>query len=106
ALALQRLSGLPWVADFRDPMKEIDPDTGEEFPEDRATRILNGWIERPTLTHCSRAVFTTPGTLKMYASRFRNIPPARWAVIPNGYDEEDFVAAERALRFHSPAGGP
>lgn len=99
ALTLQRLSGVPWVADFRDPMKEVDPNTGEEFPEDPTTRKVNGWIEKPTLKHCSRAVFTTPGTLKMYSSRFPGIPQDRWAVIPNGYDEEDFVIAEQSQRF-------
>ena len=31
ALTLHRLSGLPWVADFRDPMTERDPATGEVF---------------------------------------------------------------------------
>jgi glycosyltransferase involved in cell wall biosynthesis len=96
-LTLQRYSGLPWVADFRDPMKEVDPVTGEEFPEDPATRKVNGWIERPTLKHCTRAVFTTPGALKMYSTRFSEIPATRWAVIPNGYDEEDFMAAEKEL---------
>jgi glycosyltransferase involved in cell wall biosynthesis len=107
ALTLKRLSRLPWVADFRDPMKEVDPNTGEEFPEDPAIRKVNGWIEKPTLKHCSRAVFTTPGTLKMYTSRFADVPPTRWAVIPNGYDEEDFVLAERSARRLRPqTGGP
>jgi glycosyltransferase involved in cell wall biosynthesis len=104
-LTLQRLSGLPWVADFRDPMKEVDPRTGEEFPEDPSTRRVHGWIERPTLKHCRRAVFTTPGTLEMYDRRFKEIPDTRWAIIPNGYDEEDFTAAERAA-IQPRAGGP
>jgi hypothetical protein len=106
ALTLQRLSGLPWVADFRDPMKEVDPNTGEEFPEDPTIRRVNGWIERPTLKHCSRAVFTTPGALKMYKSRFPCVPTSRWAVIPNGYDEADFITAEQAVRFRPRSGGP
>jgi hypothetical protein len=105
-LSLQRLSGLPWIADFRDPMKEIDPNTGEEFPEDPSTRKVNGWIEKPTLKYCSRAVFTTPGTLKMYASRFPDISPERWAIIHNGYDEEDFVAAEEGAHFRPQSTGP
>src|SRR5262249_49329400 len=103
ALTLKRWSGLPWVADFRDPMKELDPNTNEEFPQDPTVRRVNGWIERPTLEHCSRAVFTTRGTLNMYTCRFRNIPPERWSVIPNGYDEEDFITAERTLRLDAEA---
>src|SRR5215813_9488403 len=31
-LALHRLTGLPWVADFRDPMTEIDVETNRRFP--------------------------------------------------------------------------
>ena len=105
-LSLHRSSGIPWVADFRDPMTEIDPQTGEEFPEDPTIRRFNGFIERPTLEHCSRAVFTTPGTLAMYKNRFPNVAESRWAVIANGYDEEDFAAAERHIRPRSPKSGP
>jgi glycosyltransferase involved in cell wall biosynthesis len=105
-MTLQRLSGLPWVADFRDPMTEVDPNTGEEFPEDPLIRRVNGWIENPTLRHCSRAVFTTPGTLKMYGNRFPGIPPTRWSVIPNGYDEDDFIAAEATTRLGLQRTGP
>ena len=105
-LTLQRMSGLPWVADFRDPMKEVDPNTGEEFPEDPAIRKVNGWIEKPAVEHCRKAVFTTPGALKMYASRFPGIPQTRWTVIPNGYDEEDFTAVESSVRFDAQHNGP
>jgi glycosyltransferase involved in cell wall biosynthesis len=97
-LSLHRSSGIPWVADFRDPMTEIDPRTGQEFPEDPLVRRSNGRIERPTIKYCSKAVFTTPGALSMYERRFPEVPKSRWAVIPNGYDEEDFVAAERIVR--------
>ena len=46
-MTLHRLSGIPWVADFRDPMTEVDPQTGQEFPEDPAIRrvVGNGWKE-------------------------------------------------------------
>lgn len=94
ALSLHRLSGLPWVADFRDPMTERDPVTGEEFPTDPTVRKVSGWIERPAISRCARAVFTTSGTADMYARRFPDIDPSRWAVIPNGYDEESFRLAD------------
>jgi glycosyltransferase involved in cell wall biosynthesis len=89
-LSLQRLSGTPWVADFRDPMTETDPLTGEEFPSDPAVRRANGRIERLAIARCAKAVFTTTGTAEMYAGRFSHVAADRWAVIPNGYDEESF----------------
>jgi glycosyltransferase involved in cell wall biosynthesis len=105
ALSLHRLTGTPWVADFRDPMTEVDPQTGEQFPTDPSIRKANSWIEGPTVRHCTRAVFTTPGTQSMYATHFPEVPHERWTVIPNGYDEEDFTDAERSIKPR-PAGGP
>lgn len=96
-LSLHRLTGLPWVADFRDPMTDTDPLTGVEFPLDPSVRRVNGWIERLVVRHCDRAVVTTPGTLRLYADRYSELPPSRWRLIENGYDEEDFVAVERTL---------
>jgi len=105
-LALHRLSGLPWVADFRDPMVEKDPVTGEEFPRDPLVRKVSSWIEERTVKLCNRAVFTTPGTLSMYANRFPEIPDSQWALIANGYDEEDFAAAERQNHARPATGKP
>lgn len=106
ALTLHRLTGIPWVADFRDPMTDTDPQTGQEYPLDPRIRQANRWIEVPTIKHCARAVVTTQGTLSMYVDRFRAIPEKRWTVIPNGYDEEDFAAAEREVLPRTSKGNP
>ncbi len=100
-LTLHCLSRIPWVADFRDPMKDTDPSTGVEYPLDPAVRRVNGWIERLAVKNCSQAVFTTPGAVRMYADRYPEIPQSRWALIENGYDEEDFLEAERAISNRS-----
>jgi len=91
-LTLQRLTGLPWIADFRDSMTE------EAYPGDPMTRQVFRWIERRTVKHCRRAVFTTPGTAEMYARRYPLVPRSRWSIIANGYDEEDFVEVEQLMR--------
>lgn len=94
ALTLHRLTGVPWVTDFRDPMVERDPITGEEYPYDPTIRRVNAWIESAAVRRCVRAVFTTPGTARMYSDRYPDLPAERWQVIENGFDEESFVAAE------------
>ncbi len=94
ALILHRLTGIPWVADFRDPMNEIDPVTGERWPKNANIWWARDWIERQTVRSCTRAVFVTPGALRIYAERYPDVPSTRWTVIPNGYSEEGFVAAE------------
>lgn len=93
-LTLARLSGLPWVADFRDSMTEPD------YPRDPLTRRTYLWIERRTVARCARAVFTTPGAVRMYRQRYPTVPAERWHLIENGYDEENFSNAER--QAHAP----
>jgi hypothetical protein len=88
---LHRLTGIFWIADFRDSMTE------EDYPPDYTTRRIYRWIEHQTVKRCTRAVFTTPGTLRMYAERYPEIPQNRWAIIANGYDEENFIEAEKMI---------
>ncbi len=90
-LTLQRLSGLPWVADCRDSMTEPG------YPPDPLTWRTNRRLERHVVRNCARAVFTTSGTLQMYAERYPELPASRWTIIENGYDEENFKGAEAGL---------
>jgi glycosyltransferase involved in cell wall biosynthesis len=106
ALTLRRMTGVPWIADFRDPMTDIDPISGVHFPLDPSIRRVRTWIENPTIEHCTKAVFTTPGALAMYDERFPEIPDSRWSVIPNGYDEEDFADAELSVSRQKANRGP
>lgn len=82
--ALHKHSGLPWVADFRDPMAQdgypADPFVWQSFKkiEERATRGA---------TLCT---FTTPGTARLYSGRYPQ-EANRFKVIENGYDEETFA---------------
>jgi len=85
-LSLHRLTGIPWVADFRDPM--VQPD----YPADPSTYRAFERVENKTVEYCTRAVFTTPGTLKDYQTRFSHIPSSRFHLIENGYDEFSFAS--------------
>jgi hypothetical protein len=82
---LARLSGLPWVADFRDPMAQ------DGYPPDAATWRSFERIERHTTMLARFSVFTTPGAVQLYQARY----PAqsdRMRLIENGYDESAFGA--------------
>lgn len=92
ALALHRLTGLPWVADFRDSMTE------DGYPRDRITRRAYRWIERGTIARAAEVVFTTESTRRMYFERYPDRAPERSLVIPNGYDDEDFRHLRPASR--------
>lgn len=82
--ALQRRSGLPWVADFRDPMAQ------EGYPKDPLVWRSFKAIEEQTVGRAALSTFTTPGAAEEYRNRY---PQARQriAVLENGYDEESFA---------------
>jgi len=85
---LHRVSGLPWIADFRDPMAQ------EGYPEDPRMWRSFRKIEERALRRASFSVFATPGAAKMYRDRYPDVPGARIVVIENGYDEESFSRLE------------
>lgn len=96
-----RATGLPWIADCRDSM--TDPDS----PRDPRQRRAYERLERRVVAHAARVVVTTPGTARMYADRYPQMPASRWSCIPNGYDEDDFAGepparqAGRVVLLHS-----
>jgi hypothetical protein len=100
ALTLHRMTGIPWVADCRDSMTE------EHYPPNETMRRVYRWLERQAAKRAARVVFTSPGTLDMYAKRYPDVPAARWGMIENGYDEGNFSSAERASTVARPGGGP
>jgi glycosyltransferase involved in cell wall biosynthesis len=103
ASSLARWSGLPWVADFRDPM------VSDGYPADKTQRRVWQAIESRALRQASACVFTTERAAATYAQRY----PAsadKCIVIENGYDEDAFdgltarrngVADDVLLMLHS-----
>lgn len=90
-LTLHRITGIPWVVDMRDPMTDVS------YPSNPITRKVYRWIEKQAVTHATKVLCTTPGTIRMYQERFPDIPASRFFVIENGYDEENFQAAESSV---------
>ena len=86
AAALHRQSGIPWIADFRDPMAQID------YPPDLITRQSYVRIETEAAAHAAHCVFTTPGAAQDYRRRYPDTA-SRMLVLENGYDEESFASA-------------
>lgn len=90
AAELQGRTGLPWIADFRDPMGQ------DNFPDDPVTRAQFFEIEKRVVKQASSILFTTPGAARVYQQRY----PAqadRIQVLENGYDESSFQLAEEDM---------
>jgi hypothetical protein len=90
-LALHRLTGLPWIADFRDPMAQ------DGYPADQRIWHSFKWIEQKALRYASRSLFTSPGAIRDYRRTYPDIPEERFVLLENGYDEEAFEQIDAAL---------
>ena len=82
AYVLHKISGVPWVADLRDPMAQDD------YPTDLRRKKLFEWIEKKAVKHCKYILLTAPGAVEFYQQKFPHTPTSLWQLIPNGYDAE------------------
>ncbi|MDD5723233.1 MAG: glycosyltransferase family 4 protein [Syntrophales bacterium] len=101
-LRLKKKTGLPWIADFRDPWT-----SDLRFMEHKKgwRGLIDRWIERRILKHADIVIATT----KMAAESFRKKAPAfsdrsKFRCIINGYDPDDYgqtrrVPSSETMRF-------
>ncbi len=89
--AIQGLTGLPWVADFRDPW------IGNAYasPLPAPHRAARAWLERAIVGRARACVFASAGVRDEYARRYPQ-QAGSFLTIHNGYDLEE-VAAIRAI---------
>ncbi|MBE3024632.1 glycosyltransferase [Janthinobacterium sp. BJB1] len=92
ALTLQKLSGLPWIADQRDPMLD-DSDPLAPYPPEARLHRMHAWIEQRIAARSAAIVCTTPGAIEAHRRRLAHLAGERLALIENGYDEDGFGAA-------------
>jgi glycosyltransferase involved in cell wall biosynthesis len=85
--SLARASGVPWIADFRDPMAQ------EGYPADPRTWASFKRVEERVFSQAAACTFTTPGAAALYRNRYPD-SSARMEIIENGYDEEAFNALQ------------
>jgi glycosyltransferase involved in cell wall biosynthesis len=93
---LARRSGLPWIADFRDPMAQPG------YPADPRVRRAFIEIEERVATGATAWSFTSPTAARTYATRYPHAA-SRMTLIENGYDESSFSGIESAA--HEPLNG-
>ncbi|MFW5972501.1 MAG: glycosyltransferase, partial [Bacteroidota bacterium] len=83
-LLVQRWTGLPWLADFRDPWTEID--FYQDLPMTAAARAVDRAFERLVLGRANGVSVVGPAIERMY----REKSDGAVRTIFNGYDEQDF----------------
>ena len=104
--AIARLTGLPWVADFRDPMVELDAATGEQFPREPRLRRARLRVESKVVARAARLVFCTETARRICLERYPQLSASRTCVIQNGYNEELFAEVSGVGVASASAGAP
>lgn len=86
--AVARRTGLPWIADFRDPMAQ------EGYPADPRTWRAFKAVEERVVARAAGLAFASPSACRMYQARYPQAA-ARCSTIENGYDESSFAGIVR-----------
>ncbi|RKY72801.1 MAG: hypothetical protein DRQ24_04230 [Candidatus Latescibacterota bacterium] len=84
-MRLMEKSGLPWVADFRDPWTEIRYYCGvKRFT---TTVKVDSLLEKRVLSRANRVIAASPSIADSFREK---VSSGHFCVITNGFDEEDF----------------
>jgi glycosyltransferase involved in cell wall biosynthesis len=86
ALILHRRSGLPWIADFRDPI------VGNPFRTKRRGWLYDRLLESRIVASANAVVLNTDAMLDVFRRRYPR-HAAKFHVIWNGYDPADRLSA-------------
>lgn len=97
---LRRLTGRPWVADFRDPWTD---NTFIYFPSARR-RAVDQRLERACLDRADAVISVTGPWVEGLRSKAGQ-PDKPFVLIPNGWDRDDFPDQPAPGKAPSPLGG-
>lgn len=90
AYYLHRLTGLPWIADFRDPWFD-NIELNVTGPRHR--RMHERW-ERRTIASARFVVLTTDQARQRMIARNTDLPADKFVVIPNGIDDSELPLSD------------
>lgn len=97
-LIVKKLTGVVWVADFRDPwMETIDckPAVSRSALSDR----VELWLEGKVLRNADKVVTTTEAFRKSLEERYWDMPEDKFVYIPNGIDATKFAKANDTAKY-------
>lgn len=98
-LGLAKLTGLPWVAQFRDPWddgSDVKPISAISVRIDRALRNI-------TMRAAGAILCVTEEHTRLLRAAYPEIPPVKFITIPNGYDGAEWEAVSAHSDRASPA---
>ena len=88
-LWLSRLTGVPWVADFRDPW--AGDAAKPRFVRSPLSDALDRRMERTVIRAASAVLVTTDRLGARLMERYPEVDPRKFTTLSNGFDPEDFA---------------
>ncbi len=88
-LKLKARYRLPWIADLRDPWTNIH--YYDQLYHTPLAKRIDKKYELQVLEQADAVIVTSEDTKRLFLNKPVNIDPDKIHVIPNGYDEDDFV---------------
>jgi glycosyltransferase involved in cell wall biosynthesis len=85
---LQRETGIAWTADFRDPWTDIY--YYDRFYPTQWARAHDQKLERTVLEEARRVLVVSEDLKRTLVGKSSRVDAAKFLVLPNGYDPEDF----------------
>ncbi len=98
-LALKRLTGVRWVADFRDPWSLT-----LKYPlfRTRATDAVERWLIRHVMEQADLVLSVTTPMTEQARKEHPNLDPTKFVTLTNGFDPSDFSDQSAARRPSDP----
>ena len=87
-LVVKKLSGVYWVADFRDPWSFSNPRV--PWVQSGVSMALDRWLETAVINNCDRVISVTPAISKGFVELYGTIGEEKYLTITNGFDRDDF----------------
>ena len=87
---LARLTGLPWISDYRDPWTQAY----FYFRRPQPSRWIEDRLERWLLKKATKVVSINQRIIDGLRWKYDMHDSEKWDIVPNGYDPEDFAGIE------------
>lgn len=92
ALMLKRKTGLPWVADFRDPWTQNPYLT---YP--KPILKIEGPMEKAVIRNADKATTTNPLFAEGFMRKYSDEPKEKFVTIQHGFDPDDLQKLEKTV---------